>query len=141
MGLYQCLKAVNSFSLAAAVTRINGSFQKVKQIVKLYLNHLISSGGQESDETKEQSALRESWEEAGLKGQLGPCLGQMEHPKGHTLFTFYIMHVDSVATEWPEMRKRKRLVLDIDQGVELVSKKHNKHFLDVALGLLEGKRK
>jgi 8-oxo-dGTP pyrophosphatase MutT (NUDIX family) len=61
--------------------------------------------------TAPETALQESWEEAGLKGELEPePMGSYLYDKwgGTCHVTVYLMHVTEVAEDWPERVSRVR---------------------------------
>jgi diphosphoinositol-polyphosphate diphosphatase len=66
-------------------------------------------GGCELGESREEAALRETWEEAGVRGDLIDFLGTWEHvSKKRTIFHFYELEVRRVEEEWPELQERER---------------------------------
>lgn len=73
---------------------------------------IIPKGGAEIDETIEQSAVRETWEEAGAIGTITHKIGEftdLNERNGHTtLFHFYEMQITELAEDWPEKHKRRR---------------------------------
>ncbi len=61
-------------------------------------------------ETAQEAAAKESWEEAGLRGEIvGPSLGEYEDAKwGYRLFvTGYVLRITDVADEWLEADRRQ----------------------------------
>ncbi|EMG47981.1 DDP1 Diphosphoinositol polyphosphate phosphohydrolase DDP1 [Candida maltosa Xu316] len=86
---------------------------------------ILPKGGNELDETELETAVRETWEEAGvegiiikklpvvldsrgskapvIKGEFNPDIAT---PKSE--FHFFELQVDKLSTEWPEMKKRQR---------------------------------
>lgn len=78
---------------------------------------IFPKGGWETDETAEEAAARESWEEAGVRGFLEE-LGHFEFPsksqiaagrgEGMTVAHVYVMRVTEERAEWPESDKRDR---------------------------------
>ncbi|ORZ23289.1 NUDIX hydrolase domain-like protein [Absidia repens] len=77
---------------------------------------VMPKGGWENDETVEQAAARETYEEAGVCGNIVGLIGDyMDYdkfgfPKTH--FWFFEMHVQEVLDSWPEMRQRRWFSLD-----------------------------
>ncbi|KAI8622526.1 NUDIX hydrolase domain-like protein [Chytriomyces sp. MP71] len=77
---------------------------------------VLPKGGAESDESLQESACREAYEEAGLRGVLREgfeCKFPDEKlndvtglPKSE--FTFFLMDVTSQEAEWPECKERHR---------------------------------
>lgn len=60
--------------------------------------------------TCEEAALQEAWEEAGVRGRLGPYLGQIDTYKGRTAvrIQFYALFVEEVLDKWLEQNYRRR---------------------------------
>ncbi|KAI9193111.1 diadenosine hexaphosphate hydrolase [Polychytrium aggregatum] len=89
----------------------------------------LPKGGWEEDESQEGSALREAWEEAGIKGNIGQKLGVYEHtkiePDGRpkSQFTFFEMQVEDMRERWPESTERDRRTFHIDEARSLLSKR------------------
>jgi 8-oxo-dGTP pyrophosphatase MutT (NUDIX family) len=72
----------------------------------------IPKGSVEAEQTLEQTALREAWEEAGILGVLtsGP-VGTYAYEKldRTCLVSVYLMQVTEVADRWPESFRRMRI--------------------------------
>ena len=72
---------------------------------------VVPKGHVEPDETAAEAALREAWEEAGLRGTLCPQpVGSYRYEKKGQVYqvTVFVMEVGSAARDWPEAPKRAR---------------------------------
>lgn len=78
---------------------------------------VLPKGGWELDETCEQAAIREAWEEAGVACQLDLDLGKILETRSAkqisknaptALYQFYQATVTKLEKTWPEMNKRDR---------------------------------
>lgn len=71
---------------------------------------IIPKGGWEEDETAEMAAVRETYEEAGVRGTLGPKLVEFVHEgKDHQqLHSYFALHVTDTLGDWPEGGQRDR---------------------------------
>lgn len=75
---------------------------------------VLPKGGWESDETCEEAATREAWEEAGVTVNIGLDLGIIEEQralkmsKNQSEYHFFQGIVQSQHEEWPERHKRER---------------------------------
>ncbi|KAI7866057.1 NUDIX hydrolase domain-like protein [Spinellus fusiger] len=72
---------------------------------------VIPKGGWEEDETQEHAALRETWEEAGIKGTITAHLGvfaETGKKKVKAHHWIYEMSIQEVAKKFPEKKKRER---------------------------------
>ncbi len=93
---------------------------------------VIPKGGIETDESDDyqKAAKRETWEEAGVVGNITKSLGIIEDmrppkkwPVGEdgwpprTEFHFFEMEVKEVADEWPESYKRQRKWSDYNEAL------------------------
>src|SRR5688500_5750748 len=67
----------------------------------------IPKGFVDPGETSQQAALKEAWEEAGLRGRIiGDTIGSYEYDKWGLDLTVavYLMEVNDVEDEWEESR-------------------------------------
>ena len=77
---------------------------------------IIPKGWPADGKTPTESALKEAWEEAGVKGRVtGPCLGLFSYlkrlPEGDGLpcvAMVYPVRVKALADDYPEKKQRKR---------------------------------
>lgn len=82
---------------------------------------VLPKGGAENDETNADAALRETWEEAGAHGTLGPKIGVFYDyrpskdqrtkdgkPIPRTECHFYELYDTKLEPKWPESDKRRR---------------------------------
>ena len=78
---------------------------------------VIPKGGWETDEpTAEAAAVRETWEEAGVRGDVIDDIGEFEFKtnKGNAVKMYaFLLKVNEVAEEWPEQRERKWMPLPV----------------------------
>lgn len=67
----------------------------------------------------------ECWEEAGVRGRIIADLGAFDEPESErkpTTFHFYLMQVDQVADEWPELHERERLWVPAEEALKKCDK-------------------
>lgn len=91
----------------------------------------IPKGTIERGMSPAETAVQETWEEAGLRGHiLGPPLGTFEYEKGGVLLTVevYLMKVESEAKEWDEQAIRRRRWVSASDAVRLLEE-HPAHAL------------
>lgn len=72
---------------------------------------LFPKGGWEDDETDEECALREAWEESGCVGELRDRLIYEEVISGgkeNQLHSYYLLEVSTLENQWPEKKDRGR---------------------------------
>ena len=75
---------------------------------------VLPKGGWETDESCEEAAAREAWEEAGISIQIDYDLGEIDEkrpPKSSkevARYQFFEVTVLSESDEWPESHKRER---------------------------------
>ncbi|ODV90091.1 hypothetical protein CANCADRAFT_25156 [Tortispora caseinolytica NRRL Y-17796] len=93
---------------------------------------VLPKGGHECDETIEETAIRESWEEAGVTGQIIKELPVTK--KAHSKFVaktigtqalvselhFFVFKVISIDDKWPESN-RKRKWVKAKEAIKLLS--------------------
>jgi len=63
---------------------------------------ILPKGGVEPGEGAGEAAMRETAEEAGLRGRLGRLLCEVKGVK------WYVLHVEEEWERWPEMSQRRR---------------------------------
>ena len=88
---------------------------------------IFPKGGWEEDETSENAAIRETWEEAGVVGEIERQLGSFSfqskraktkgYADGACVCWVYVMKVLKVKDDWPEMGNRVRRWLSFDEAI------------------------
>lgn len=76
-------------------------------------------------ETAPETALKESYEEAGLRGAIvGPPLGSFAYRKWETRLevTVLLMHVTEAAAQWPEAGLRQRRWAELSEARGLLER-------------------
>jgi diphosphoinositol-polyphosphate diphosphatase len=86
---------------------------------------VIPKGGWETDETVEEAAKREAWEEAGIVCKINYDLGiivdqrrsdQLTSQAPKASYHFYEATVEKQEAQWPEMNKRTRMWMTFSQA-------------------------
>ena len=93
-------------------------------------------------ETVQQAALKEAWEEAGLRGRLvGNAIGSYKYTKWNLDLTVvvFLMEVKSEEDKWEESRLRKRNWTTLDEAFRRLKRHPVKVLLADATARLEGK--
>lgn len=91
-------------------------------------------------ETYVETALKESHEEAGLRGRIvGEPLGTYEYFKWETTLevTVVLMEVLHSDVEWPESESRQRRWLPPDEAMGILAKEDLRRFLQRAIEVLD----
>nr|GEX73697.1 NUDIX hydrolase 16, mitochondrial [Tanacetum cinerariifolium]GEX76278.1 NUDIX hydrolase 16, mitochondrial [Tanacetum cinerariifolium] len=88
----------------------------------------ILEGGWENDETVEEAAVREAWEEAGVRGDLMHFLGHYQFksktlqdecsPEGRCRASMFALFVKEELDSWPEQSRRVRSWVTIPEAFE-----------------------
>jgi 8-oxo-dGTP pyrophosphatase MutT (NUDIX family) len=103
----------------------------------------IPKGFVDPGETVRQAALKEAWEEAGLRGRIvGDALGSYEYEKWNMGLTVavFLMEVRTEEDEWEESRFRERRWALLDQAFAWLRKHPVKPLLADAAARLGRKR-
>jgi len=117
---------------------------------------VFPKGGWENDESITTAAMRETWEEAGVKGEITKFLGKFKrfkkikkntHKKRnldiaeisengkrylHSEILLYEMKVTEIAEDWPEKNERERYWASYEEAKELTK---GTNYVYEALGL------
>jgi len=99
----------------------------------------IPKGIVESGATPAETALTETWEEAGLRGRLmGEPIGTYQFKKRSSMLTvaIYLMEVLEQLEEWEEDWFRERSWFSFDEAASLLDDHPVRPLLDRARGLL-----
>lgn len=95
----------------------------------------IPKGLIEPGETPEEAALKEAWEEAGIRGRLiDAALGTYEYEKWGTTLTVmvYLMEVLEEEDTWEESSVRARRWVSLDEAASLLAAHPVRKLLDGA---------
>ena len=93
----------------------------------------IPKGFIDPGDSREEAALKEAWEEAGIRGQLvGEAIGTYEYAKFGTRLTVavYVMRVVDELPEWPEMRFRHREWVPLSEAASVLARHPVRSLLD-----------
>ena len=93
----------------------------------------IPKGFIESGDSREETALNEAWEEAGIRGPLlGEAIGTYQYAKLGSRLTVavYVMRVDEQLAEWPEMRWRQRRWVSMGEAASMLRRHPVRSLLD-----------
>lgn len=82
---------------------------------------IIPKGHPEPDMTRQDVAVMEAMEEAGVIGSCIPGLRATCSHKGENILSIYPLKVTTVLKKWPEMEWRKREVLPADKALKMIS--------------------
>ncbi|CAM9732606.1 unnamed protein product [Chrysoparadoxa australica] len=97
------------------ITAGDGSISVVMVKSKRRSDWTLPKGGWEDDESAEEGAAREAYEEAGVLGKVGARLGTFEfssrsNPGRTNRLTMFLLKVDEVLKEWPEDERDRTMV-------------------------------
>ncbi|KAK4278036.1 hypothetical protein QN277_015935 [Acacia crassicarpa] len=106
---------------------------------------LFPKGGWELDESKKEAALRETIEEAGVRGIVGGKLGKWSF-KSKTYDTFYEGYMFPLLVQeqlelWPEQNFRQRIWMSVDEAKEVCQHWWMKEALERLVNRLNAKKK
>lgn len=88
---------------------------------------VLPKGGWETDETCQEAAVREGWEEAGITLQVDYDLGNFEEKrppkssKDRSRYYFFQATVLDELEDWPEKHKRERRWFTYTQALEALA--------------------
>lgn len=91
-------------------------------------------------ETYVETALKESHEEAGLRGRIvGEPVGTYEYFKWDTTLevTVVLMEVLHCDDDWAESTQRQRRWVPVDEAIDMLSKDELKNLLKLAIARLD----
>ncbi|CAG8759876.1 11417_t:CDS:2 [Dentiscutata erythropus] len=90
---------------------------------------MLPKGGWENDESEQEAAIRETYEEAGARGKVTSLIGVWDHnvinkktglPKA--TFSFFEMEVEKLEEKWPEMDERDRQWFAYEDALKVLIK-------------------
>ena len=85
---------------------------------------VLPKGGWETDETAEECATRETWEEAGCRGVIRSALvveAELEGQKEPQSRTYFAMDVTELENEWPEKNERDRKLFSVSEAMDILT--------------------
>lgn len=87
-------------------------------------------GGVQKNMTESDSAVKETFEEAGVQGKIGKRLGEYIYRKNgkEQIVYLYPMKVEKELDVWPEMKIRKRKWVSVDEAKSLTNKKLHRFY-------------
>jgi 8-oxo-dGTP pyrophosphatase MutT (NUDIX family) len=120
---------------AIAVRRKNGTFEVCLIRRKGSNSWGIPKGSVDPGDTREETALKEAWEEAGISGRLiGEAIGTYEYEKWSATLevAVYLMEVLKQQAAWRESSFRERRWMSFDDAASLLIGHPARSFLDRA---------
>jgi 8-oxo-dGTP pyrophosphatase MutT (NUDIX family) len=120
---------------AIAVRRKNGTFEVCLIRRKGSNSWGIPKGSVDPGDTREETALKEAWEEAGISGRLiGEAIGTYEYEKWSATLevAVYLMEVLKQQAAWRESSFRERRWMSFDDAASLLIGHPARGFLDRA---------
>ncbi|KAI7850434.1 NUDIX hydrolase domain-like protein [Circinella umbellata] len=88
---------------------------------------VLPKGGWENDETQEEAAKRETYEEAGVLGEIVSFLGNDQdysfNGKPKTFYWIYELCVNKIMDTWPETESRQRDWFTYDEAIKKLERK------------------
>jgi 8-oxo-dGTP pyrophosphatase MutT (NUDIX family) len=120
---------------AIAVRRKNGAFEVCLIRRKGSNSWGIPKGSVDPGDTREETALKEAWEEAGISGRLvGEVIGTYEYEKWSATLevAVYLMEVVKQHAEWQEASFRERRWTSFESAAALLVGHPAREFLDRA---------
>lgn len=97
----------------------------------------------EADETPIEAALKEAWEEAGVRGSVvGHSLGAYERRKlgMRIVVECYLMHVEREFQAWPESPFRQRTWVPLEEAADVVGCPAQRELFVTAIARLKRRR-
>jgi 8-oxo-dGTP pyrophosphatase MutT (NUDIX family) len=97
----------------------------------------------ESGHSLGETALKEAWEEAGLRGEIvgGPLGTYSQHKRGNELtITAHLMLVRESRSAWPEAELRERRWIDAVEAAEHLGRTEQRELLAAAQRILKRMR-
>jgi len=94
----------------------------------------------EQGDTHPETALKEAWEEAGLRGEIvGAVLGTYTQRKrgNEATITAHLMQVRESRTAWPEAELRERRWVAVAEAVEHLGRIEQRELLAAAMRILK----
>ncbi|CAG2173688.1 unnamed protein product [Oppiella nova] len=82
---------------------------------------IVPGGGLEPNEDPSSAAIRETIEEAGVKGVIRRCLGTFENSERKHRTSVFVMHVTEELEEWEDSQSRKRNWFSIEEALKLLA--------------------
>ncbi|SAL95229.1 hypothetical protein [Absidia glauca] len=95
-------------------------------------NWVLPKGGWEDNESQVHAALRETWEEAGIKGKITKTLGIFEEANKRKVKAhhwIFEMEIQEVCKKFPEKKKRERRWYTYDEALIVVKGQYLKDAL------------
>lgn len=85
---------------------------------------IFPKGTVEDGESHEQAAVREAFEEAGVRSRAGASLGEFAYPRGPRTarVLVFVLQVLQEAGSWPERSQRRRRWFSLDDALKVVQR-------------------